>query len=73
MSPSLPPTKPPSARARGRTGDRKPKTPPVLIHKAQWMYDSKRFTVAEIAPSCGVTPMTIYRYITTNPPAASAH
>ncbi len=27
------------------------------------MYDSRQFTMAEIAASCGVTPMTIYRNI----------
>jgi predicted transcriptional regulator len=42
-----------------------------MIHKAQPMYDSKRFTMAEIAASCGVTPMTIYRHITTDPPASA--
>lgn len=36
---------------------------PALIDKAQRMYDSRQFTMAEIAASCGVTPMTIYRNI----------
>ena len=27
------------------------------------MYDTNTFTMAEIAASCGVTPMTIYRNI----------
>ena len=31
------------------------------------MYDSKQFTMAEIASSCGVTPMTVYRTIRTDP------
>ena len=30
-----------------------------LIGKAQRMYDARQFTMAEIATSCGVTPMTI--------------
>ena len=30
------------------------------------MYDSRQFTMAEIAASCSVTPMTIYRHITTS-------
>ncbi|MGW3603454.1 hypothetical protein [Micromonospora sp. NPDC005161] len=30
------------------------------------MYGSKQFTMAEIAASCGVTPMTIYRNIRTD-------
>ena len=55
-----------AARARGRTGGRKPKMIPKLIDKAQRMYDARQFTMAEIAASCGVTPMTIYRNITTS-------
>lgn len=54
-----------AARARGRSGGRKPKMTPEQINKAQRMYDSKQFTMAEIAASCGVTPMTIYRHIRT--------
>jgi len=54
-----------AARARGRTGGRKPKMTPALVNQAQRMYDAKQFTMAEIARSCGVTPMTIYRNITT--------
>src|SRR5664280_2532985 len=54
-----------AARVRGRTGGRKPKMTPTLIDKAQRMYDARQFTMAEIAQSCGVTPMTIYRNITT--------
>ena len=61
-----------AARARGRTGGRKPKMTPALINKAQRMYDSKQFTMAEIAASCSVTPMTIYRNIRTTPAAPSA-
>jgi hypothetical protein len=34
------------------------------------MYDSRQFTMAEIAGSCNVTPMTIYRNIHTTPPPA---
>ncbi len=56
-----------AARARGRTGGRKPKMTPELIGKAQRMYDAKQFTMAEIAESCSVTPMTIYRNITITP------
>ena len=55
-----------AARARGRTGGRKPKMTPALINKAQRMYDSRQFTMSEIATSCGVTPMTIYRNICTD-------
>ncbi|XUK61091.1 hypothetical protein ABMA10_03875 [Plantibacter sp. RU18] len=38
-----------------------------LTRKAQRMYDSRTFTMAEIAATCGVIPMTIYRHITTEP------
>lgn len=55
-----------AARARGRNGGRKPKMTPELIGKAQRMYDSRQFTMAEIAASCAVTPMTIYRNIRTD-------
>ena len=54
------------ARARGRTGGCKPKMTPALINKAQRMYDGRQFTMAEIAASCSVTPMTIYRNIRTD-------
>jgi DNA invertase Pin-like site-specific DNA recombinase len=54
-----------AARARGRTGGRKPKMTPALTGRAQRMYDSRKFTMAEIAASRGVTPMTVYRHITT--------
>lgn len=62
-----------AARARGRHRGRKPKMTPALIDKAQRMYDSRQFTMAEIAQSCRVTPMTIYRNIhTQNCPAPAA-
>ena len=56
-----------AARARGRTGGRKPKMTPELTGKAQRMYDANTFTMAEIASSCGVTPMTVYRNIRVRP------
>ena len=55
-----------AARARGRRGGRTPKMTPALIGKAQRMYDSRQFTMAEIAASCSVTPMTIYRHVRTD-------
>jgi DNA invertase Pin-like site-specific DNA recombinase len=61
-----------AARARGRRGGRKPKMTPALINKAQRMYDSRTFTMAEIAQSCQVTPMTIYRHIRTHHRALAA-
>jgi DNA invertase Pin-like site-specific DNA recombinase len=57
-----------AARARGRKGGRKPKMTPELVGKAQRMYDARQFTMAEIAASCAVTPMTIYRNICTGEP-----
>lgn len=60
-----------AARARGRTGGRKPKMTPVLVERAQRMYDSKTFTMAEIAATCGVSPMAIYRHIRTDPASAT--
>jgi DNA invertase Pin-like site-specific DNA recombinase len=59
-----------AARSRGRTGGRKPKMTPALVGKAQRMYDARQFTMAEIATSCGVTPMTIYRHIHTDKAAS---
>ena len=35
----------------GRTGGREPKMTPELINKAQRMYDSRTFSMAEIAAS----------------------
>jgi len=52
-----------AARSRGRAGGRKPKMTAALIGKAQRMYNARQFTMAEIATSCNVTPMTIYRHI----------
>ena len=56
-----------AARARGRIGGRKPNMTPELTGKAQRMYDAGTFTMAEIAASCGVTPMTVYRNIRVRP------
>jgi DNA invertase Pin-like site-specific DNA recombinase len=57
-----------AARSRGRPGGRKPKMIAELIGKAQRMYNSRQFTMAEIAASCAVTPMTVYRHIRTDQP-----
>ena len=61
-----------AARDRGRKGGRKPKMTPELIGKAQRMYDSRQFTMAEIASSRAVTPMTVYRNIHTGQQPAQA-
>ena len=55
-----------AARSRGHKGGRKPKMTASLIGQAQRMYDARQFTMAEIATSCGVTPMTIDRHIHTD-------
>ncbi len=61
-----------AARARGRKGGRKPKMTPALTSKAQRMYDSRAFTMAEIAAAFDVTPMTVYRNIVTSGTATPA-
>ena len=60
----------PVAAATVSCWGRKPKMISALINKAQRMYDSRHFTMAEIAASCAVTPMTIYRNIRTDRAAA---
>ncbi len=57
-----------AARARGRRGGRKPKMTPAMIDRAQRMYDARQFTLADIAASCSVSRMTIYRHIRTDHP-----
>lgn len=50
-----------AARARGRKGGRRPKMTPVKIKEARRMYDSKEYTVQQIADTLGVGRATIYR------------
>jgi DNA invertase Pin-like site-specific DNA recombinase len=58
-----------AARARGRTGGRKPKMLARQIELAQQMYDThgddgkRAYTVDEIATTFGVTRTTIYRHL----------
>jgi DNA invertase Pin-like site-specific DNA recombinase len=58
-----------AARARGRTGGRKPKLTTRQVGVAQQMYDEKgtdgkrRYTVAEIAETFHVSRKTIYRHL----------
>jgi HTH domain len=58
-----------AARARGRTGGRKPKLTTRQISVAQQTYDEKgtdgkrRYTVAEIAETFHVSRRTIYRHL----------
>jgi hypothetical protein len=56
---------PATARPHGLSERRQPKMTPELVDKAQRMYDSRRYTVAEIAKSCAVSSTTIYRHIHT--------
>lgn len=58
-----------AARARGRTGGRKPKLGARQIEMARSMYDEidsdgkRKYTVAQIAAEFGVTRPTIYRHL----------
>jgi DNA invertase Pin-like site-specific DNA recombinase len=66
-----------AARARGRTGGRKPKLTARQITVARRMYDEKgaegkrRYTVAEIAETFHVSRKTIYRHLEPTPAATS--
>jgi DNA invertase Pin-like site-specific DNA recombinase len=54
-----------AARARGRTGGRKPVMTPEKIAIAQQMYDSKEHTLEVIAQTVGVSRMSLYRHLDT--------
>jgi len=66
-----------AARARGRTGGRKPRLTARQVTVARQMYDEKgadgkrRYTVAEIAETFHVSRKTIYRDL--NPPRRQRH
>ncbi len=55
-------------RALRGNGGRGGSAQPLPMILTQRMYDAHQFTMAEIAASCGVTPMTIYRNIRTDSP-----
>jgi hypothetical protein len=55
----------PGGRAQGRAGGSEPENDPAVIDKTQRIYNSRQVTMAEIAPSCGDTPMLIWRNIQT--------
>ncbi|HXZ74010.1 MAG TPA: recombinase family protein [Streptosporangiaceae bacterium] len=59
-----------AARTRGRHGGRKAKMTPTRVEQARQMYDSRRYTVQQIADAFGVTRPTIYRHLTPTPPHA---
>jgi DNA invertase Pin-like site-specific DNA recombinase len=52
-----------AARARGRTGGRKPSLTPSQIEHARELYAAKTHTVADIAKLLGVSRQTVYRVI----------
>ncbi|PTT69206.1 recombinase family protein [Arthrobacter sp. HMWF013] len=52
-----------AARARGRVGGRKPKLTPAKMKAARAMYQSRQFTIREIADELVVSESTIYRVI----------
>ncbi|OZE33517.1 hypothetical protein CH278_12890 [Rhodococcus sp. 05-2254-5] len=58
-----------AARARGRTGGRKPKLGARQVQMARAMYDEvgtdgkRAYTVTQIADEFGVTRPTIYRHL----------
>lgn len=52
-----------AARARGRSGGRRPKMSATKITQARAMYDSGDYTVQEIAETFGVSRPTVYRHL----------
>ncbi|MGH3804558.1 MAG: helix-turn-helix domain-containing protein, partial [Pseudonocardiaceae bacterium] len=52
-----------AARARGRTGGRRPKMTPGKLATARQLYDGKAHTVAQIAEIVGVSRATLYRHL----------
>lgn len=50
-----------SARARGRVGGR-PRTDTAALEKAYRLYDSREFTIPQIADACGISESTFYKY-----------
>lgn len=55
-----------AARARGRTGGRKPKLSPAQAAQVKRLYEAREMTVAEIGEQYGITRESVYRYV--NPP-----
>lgn len=60
-----------AARARGRNGGRKPSLTPAARRQIQEMYDSRDYTVEEIAKAFKTTRPTIYRAL--DPAAIARH
>jgi len=55
-----------AARARGRTGGRRPVLTEAKRKRAQELYDARELTVAEIAKTVGVSETTLYRRLGTD-------
>ncbi len=55
-----------AARARGRTGGRRPVLTEARRKRAQELYDARELTVAEIAKTVGVSETTLYRRLGTD-------
>jgi len=53
-----------SARARGRTGGRKPKVTPANLRLAQAAMGKPETKVSELCAELGVTRQTLYRHVT---------
>jgi DNA invertase Pin-like site-specific DNA recombinase len=52
-----------AARARGRTGGRRPKMTPGKLATARQLYEGKEHTMAQIAEIIGVSRATLYRHL----------
>ena len=57
-----------AARARGRTGGRRPKLAPDQAHHAQQLYDAGTHTVQQIAELLGTKRTTVYGHLNKHPP-----
>jgi len=57
-----------SARARGRTGGRKPKLSPAQAAEVKRLYEDRDKTVAEIGELFGITRESVYRYVNPQSP-----
>jgi hypothetical protein len=55
-----------AARARGRTGGRRPKLTPAQVRQAQRLYDEGEHTVEQIAAMFGVKRATLYGHLDKN-------